>query len=72
MLFNGTWTYVIKAAEAGGVIVARDGKLVGGDSSFWYSGTVHEEGRKIEAKLHAMRFNWEPKYQLTSLWGQSD
>jgi hypothetical protein len=66
MSFDGTWTFVMKAAKAGGVLVVRDQKITGGDSAFVYTGTVHENGNEIEATVHAERFNFEQQPLVTA------
>ncbi|CAB3870501.1 MULTISPECIES: GrlR family regulatory protein [Achromobacter] len=53
-MIDGLWhiRYVIAGKECGGVIVVKDGKALGGDGGFIFTGTLHEDGKNVVGELH--------------------
>jgi hypothetical protein len=64
MALDGLWT-VDFGAMGGGVIVLKNGEILGGDSSRVYVGMFTEEGTKLKGQL---RINWYAGERNT-LWG---
>jgi hypothetical protein len=57
-MYDGFWTVVFRAGNvsAGGVVALLDGKVLGGDSQYFYSGAYRKEGENFSAKLRVQAF----------------
>lgn len=53
-MIDGLWhiRYVVAGTEYGGVIVVKDGKALGGDAGFVFTGKLHENGENVAGELH--------------------
>jgi hypothetical protein len=69
MAMDGIWTFIIPARQGGGVIVARNGKLYGGDIGYFFSGTYTETGDAVKGTIAVSRFN--DHVVLQSVWGDN-
>lgn len=67
MAIEGIWTFVIPERQGGGVIVARNGKLYGGDIGYFFEGVYTEAGNNVESKIDVTLFNRQTALQ--SVWG---
>jgi len=58
MNLNGLWTAEFSTGQNSGtgVVVLVDGKILGGDGSYYYSGAYSEVGGRIEGELTANHF----------------
>jgi hypothetical protein len=57
---NGLWTieFASPLGRAGsGIIVLNEGRLLGGDASYYYSGEYTIEGDVIQGRAHINRFD---------------
>ena len=57
-MVEGLWTVVFRAGQisAGGVVVLQSGKIIGGDSQYYYIGTYSESGGRITATIRVQAF----------------
>lgn len=52
-MIDGLWhiRYVVAGNEFGGVIVVKDGRALGGDGGFIFTGTMQESGKNVVGEL---------------------
>ena len=58
--FNGLWTIEFISTEnrsGRGVLVLNDGRLLGGDEGYYYSGQYQIAGIKIQGTVNVIRFD---------------
>jgi hypothetical protein len=65
---NGLWTAEFTTASGAGtgVVVFVDGRIMGGDAAYYYSGTYQEEGPRLNARLFVKHYAGP----LTNVFGQ--
>lgn len=72
MLPNGLYSITFRAGQVGpvgsGVIVLRDGKILGGDSSLLYQGTYQQNDGRFAATVKTSRH----EFNIPSLFGLDD
>ena len=57
---NGLWTveFISTVNRSGkGVLVFNDGRLLGGDEGYYYSGTYKIDGSQIQGTVNVIRFD---------------
>jgi hypothetical protein len=59
IMISGLWNAQIDAHgnKAGGVAVFVNGKVLGGDSAFIWSGTLQESGDSFKAAVHVKQYD---------------
>lgn len=60
--FEGLWTVSFQSnfqTFGSGVAVFTHNRILGGDSSYYYQGSVKTDGSKVEASINVVRFNKE-------------
>jgi len=67
MAMDGIWTFVIPERQGGGVIIARNGKLYGGDIGYFFEGIYSESSSGVQGTIDVTLFNGHAA--LTSIWG---
>jgi len=57
-MIDGLWTVVFQGplGPGGGAVVLAGGKVLGGDSGFYYTGTYEEKGDNFTAKVSVKNF----------------
>lgn len=65
---DGIWTFLIPERQGGGVIVARNGKLYGGDIGFFFEGKYTEANNSVHGTIDVTRFN---PHAHQSTWGDN-
>lgn len=57
-MIDGLWTLEFSAPRlsGSGVVVCADGRVLGGDGGYYYSGDYQMDGDAIEAKIDVVRF----------------
>lgn len=58
--FNGLWTveFISTVNRSGkGVLVLNNGRLLGGDEGYYYTGTYHINGTQIQGTVNVIRFD---------------
>ena len=65
---DGIWTFVIPERQGGGVIVARSGKLYGGDIGYFFEGKYTEADGAVNGSIDVTRFN---QHAMQSVWGDN-
>ena len=66
---DGIWTYVIPRRASGGILVIREGRIAGGDSTYVCTGTCYTEREVVRMKLSFEMYN--PQGSLGSAWGDN-
>ncbi|HHT9106914.1 MAG TPA: hypothetical protein ACFYD7_13740 [Candidatus Wujingus californicus] len=69
--FNGLWTieFISTMNRFGaGVLVLNNGRLLGGDNGYYYSGSYVVEGNNVRANVDIIRFN----KNIISVFGDVD
>jgi len=59
-MIDGLWTveFISTTNRSGkGVLVLNNGRLLGGDEGYYYSGTYKIEGSKIQGTVNVIRFD---------------
>ncbi len=59
-MIDGLWTveFISTINRSGkGVLVLNNGRLLGGDEGYYYSGTYQVTGAKIQGKVNVIRFD---------------
>lgn len=70
-MIDGLWTveFISTLNRSGqGVLVLNNGRLLGGDEGYYYSGSCHITGTKIEGNINVIRY--DPK--IISVFGDID
>jgi hypothetical protein len=64
---DGIWTYIIPENVSGGILVIREGRVVGGDGTYVCTGTCDVDDDVVRLNLSYEMFN--PQGSLGSVWG---
>ena len=66
---EGFWTFLVSETQSGGVLMARDGKLYGGDECYYFQGTYTAEEDQVTMSLDINLYN--PEGLFVRPWGDS-
>jgi|HubBroStandDraft_6_1064221.scaffolds.fasta_scaffold505845_2 hypothetical protein len=66
---DGIWTYIIPENVSGGILVIREGRVVGGDGTYVCTGTCDVDDDVVRLNLSYEMFN--PQGSLGSAWGDN-
>jgi hypothetical protein len=67
MAMDGVWTFLIPERQGGGVVVARNGKLYGGDIAYFLEGIYTETASAVQGTINVTLFN--KLANVASVWG---